>query len=271
RRRGRRFQLVGLPVHGAPLDAGSVSACGPRARGGGAPRALNNADRAEAESYMQNLFKNQGLGVSVRGVSKKYQVAAGEVNALRESSWDVAKGDAVAIMGPSGCGKTTLLNLLGGVDRPSSGSILIDGQDLTAMSERALETHRLRRVGLVFQFFNLIPSVTAIENIELPMVMAGTPEPECRDRAMHLLGLVGLDAKGHKRPEELSGGEQQRVGVALALANDPALILADEPTGNLDTENTKTISALFLSLADRYCKTVIMARHEPKADEDYQE
>jgi putative ABC transport system ATP-binding protein len=115
-----------------------------------------------------NLFKNQGLAVDVHDVSKRYMMAAGEVHALRESSWAVGKGSAVAIMGPSGCGKTTLLNLLGGVDRPSSGTILIDGQDLTAMNERALETHRLRRVGFVFQFFNLIPSITAFENIELP-------------------------------------------------------------------------------------------------------
>jgi len=213
------------------------------------------------------IFKNPGVGVSVRGVSKKYQVAAGDVNALRESTWDVAKGDAVAIMGPSGCGKTTLLNLLGGVDRPSGGSILIDGQDLTAMNERALETHRLRRVGFVFQFFNLIPSVTAVENIELPMVMAGMPEAACRDRAMHLLGLVGLDAKGHKRPEELSGGEQQRVGVALALANDPALILADEPTGNLDSTNANAIATLLKSLATEHGKTVIMVSHDPKTVE----
>jgi ABC-type lipoprotein export system ATPase subunit len=213
------------------------------------------------------IFKNPGVGVNVRGVSKRYQVAAGEVHALRDSSWDVAKGDAVAIMGPSGCGKTTLLNLLGGVDRPSSGSIVIDGQDLTTMNERGLEAHRLRRVGFVFQFFNLIPSVTAVENIELPMVMAGTPEAECRDRAMHLLGLVGLEAKGHKRPEELSGGEQQRVGVALALANDPALILADEPTGNLDSTNANAIATLLKSLATEHGKTVIMVSHDPKTVE----
>jgi putative ABC transport system ATP-binding protein len=213
------------------------------------------------------IFVNPGVPVAVRGVSKKYQVAAGEVHALRESSWDVARGDAVAIMGPSGCGKTTLLNLLGGVDRPTSGTILIDGQDLTAMNERALETHRLRRVGFVFQFFNLIPSVTALENIELPMVMAGKAEAECRDRARHLLGLVGLEAKGQKRPEELSGGEQQRVGVALALANDPALILADEPTGNLDSVNANAIATLLKSLATDHGKTVIMVSHDPKTVE----
>src|SRR5262249_15799472 len=161
---------------------------------------------------MQNgLFKNIGVNVAVSGVSKKYRMAAEEVHALRESTWEVRTGQAVAIMGPSGCGKTTLLNLLGGVDRPTTGKILIDGQDIAAMSERALEKHRLLKVGFVFQFFNLIPSITAIENLELPMVMAGVAEPECRARASKLLGLVGLEAKGQKRPEELSGGEQQRV------------------------------------------------------------
>ena len=213
------------------------------------------------------LFRNPGVGVAVRGLSKRYVVAAGEVHALRESSWEVGKGDAVAIMGPSGCGKTTLLNLLGGVDRPTSGTILVDGQDLTAMNERALEMHRLRRVGFVFQFFNLIPSVTALENLELPMVMAGMPEAECRERARHLLGLVDLETKGHKRPEELSGGEQQRVGVALALANDPALILADEPTGNLDSTNANVIATLLKSLSTDHGKTVIMVSHDQKTVE----
>ena len=214
-----------------------------------------------------SLFKNQGLGVKVSGVSKRYTMAAGDVHALRETAWDVKKGSAVAIMGPSGCGKTTLLNLLGGVDRPSSGTIMIDAEDLTAMNERALETHRLRRVGFVFQFFNLIPSITAFENIELPMVMAGMPEGECHARARQLLALVGLEAKGQKRPEELSGGEQQRVGVALALANDPALILADEPTGNLDSTNAAAIANLLKSLALEHGKTVIMVSHDPKTVE----
>ena len=213
------------------------------------------------------MFKNKGVNVTVSGVSKRYKTAAEEVHALRESSWEVRTGGAVAIMGPSGCGKTTLLNLLGGVDRPTGGKILIDGQDLVQMNERALEAHRLHRVGFVFQFFNLIPSVTAFENIELPMVMAGKPESECRDRARHLHGLVGLETKGHKRPEELSGGEQQRVGVALALANDPALILADEPTGNLDSVNAQAIANLLKSLSTAHGKTVIMVSHDPKTVE----
>ena len=213
------------------------------------------------------MFEHKGVDVRVEGVSKRYTMAAEEVHALRESSWEVRKGAAVAIMGPSGCGKTTLLNLLGGVDRPTTGRILIDGLDVTKMNERALEQHRLLRVGFVFQFFNLIPSITAIENLELPMVMAGVPDSECRTRAKMLLGLVGLDAKGQKLPEELSGGEQQRVAVALALANDPALILADEPTGNLDSTNAAVIANLLKSLAVEHGKTVIMVSHDPKTVE----
>jgi len=215
------------------------------------------------------MFKNKGVKVTIAGVSKKYKTTAEEVHALRESSWEVKTGDAVAIMGPSGCGKTTLLNLLGGVDRPTAGRILIDDQDLTQMNERGLETHRLRRVGFVFQFFNLIPSITAFENLELPMVMAGVPEPRCRDRARTLLAMVGLEAKGEKRPEQLSGGEQQRVAVALALANDPALILADEPTGNLDSTNAAAIASLLKSLSTEYGKTVIMVSHDAKAVEAF--
>jgi putative ABC transport system ATP-binding protein len=213
------------------------------------------------------MFKTKGVNVTVSGVSKRYRMAAEEVHALRESSWEVRTGEAVAIMGPSGCGKTTLLNLLGGVDRPSTGTIKIDGQDLTAMNERALESHRLHRVGFVFQFFNLIPSITACENLELPMAMAGVDHAASRERAKMLLTLVGLGAKSEKRPEELSGGEQQRVAVALALANDPALILADEPTGNLDSTNAAVIANLLKSLASEYGKTVIMVSHDPKTVE----
>jgi putative ABC transport system ATP-binding protein len=214
-----------------------------------------------------SLFKNTGVGVTVSGVTKNYRMAAEEVHALRETNWEVRTGDAVAIMGPSGCGKTTLLNLLGGVDRPTTGKVIIDGHDLAQMNERGLEQHRLRRVGFVFQFFNLVPSITAFENLELPMVMAGTPESECRARARALLALVGLEAKGQKRPEELSGGEQQRVAVALALANDPSLILADEPTGNLDSVNAAAIANLLKSLALEYGKTVVMVSHDPKTVE----
>src|SRR5919197_4346214 len=211
------------------------------------------------------MFEHKGVDVRVEGVSRTYRTAADEVHALRESSWEVRCGEAVAIMGPSGCGKTTLLNLLGGVDRPTTGKIVIDGEDLAQMSERALEKHRLLRVGFVFQLFNLIPSITALENLELPMVMAGVGESECRRRAKALLDLVGLEAKGQKRPEELSGGEQQRVAIALALANDPALILADEPTGNLDDATARAIMALLCSSCRERGATLILVTHDREA------
>jgi putative ABC transport system ATP-binding protein len=216
-----------------------------------------------------SFFKHRGVGVEVTQLSKRYQMGPEEVHALRDTDWRIETGTAVAIMGPSGCGKTTLLNLLGGVDRPSGGRIRIDNDDLTAMNERMLEKHRLLHVGFVFQFFNLIPSITALENLELPMVMAGVSDAECRERARTLLGLVGLESKGQKRPEELSGGEQQRVAIALALANDPALILADEPTGNLDSTNAAAIAKLLRGLAADYGKTVILVSHDPKTVEHF--
>ncbi len=209
-------------------------------------------------------FVTKGVNVKLAGVSKRYRTAAEEVQALREIDWEVPMGQAVAIMGPSGCGKTTLLNLLGGVDRPTSGQIFVDGQDIAQMSERALEQYRLHKVGFVFQFYNLIPSISALENVELPMLMAGRSEADSRARALAILGMVGLEGKSRKRPEELSGGEQQRVAVALALANDPALILADEPTGNLDSTNADAIARLLCSLATDYGKTVIMVSHDAK-------
>jgi putative ABC transport system ATP-binding protein len=215
------------------------------------------------------FFTNRGVDVKVAALAKSYRTSAEEVRALKGIDWQIAAGEAIALMGPSGCGKTTLLNILGGVDHASAGEIVVGGDKLATLGERELERYRLLKIGFVFQFFNLIPTLTAFENLELPMLIAGTAADERARRCEGLLGMVGLAEKMHKRPEELSGGEQQRVAVALALANDPALILADEPTGNLDTENTASISALFVSLAERYGKTVIMASHDPKAVEQF--
>jgi putative ABC transport system ATP-binding protein len=215
------------------------------------------------------FFTNRGVDVQVMGLAKSYRTSAEEVRALKGIDWRIAAGEAIALMGPSGCGKTTLLNILGGVDHASAGEIVVGGDTIAALGERDLERYRLLKIGFVFQFFNLIPTLTAFENLELPMLIAGTAPGERARRCEGLLGMVGLAGKMHKRPEELSGGEQQRVAVALALANDPALILADEPTGNLDTENTASISALFVSLSERYGKTVIMASHDPKAVEQF--
>jgi putative ABC transport system ATP-binding protein len=220
-------------------------------------------------SVSASFFATHGVDVAVRDLSKTYVMPAEEVHALREVNWEVKQGQAVAIMGPSGCGKSTLLNLLGGVDRPSGGRVQVDGQDIGGMDERALEGYRLRKVGFVFQFYNLIPSITALENVELPMIMAGQSESASRERAHGILKLVGLDHKAHKRPEELSGGEQQRVAVGLALANDPALILADEPTGNLDSVNADAIARLLVSLATDHGKTVIMVSHDAKTVEHF--
>ncbi len=207
--------------------------------------------------------------VRLDGVGKTYSTAAGEVTALRDIAWSVPSGSAVAIMGPSGCGKTTLLNMLGGMDRPTGGKIWVGDTEVTAMNERALEAYPLRQVGFVFQFFNLIPSLSAFENLELPMVLAGIPAEQRRGRATSLLATVGLLEKGHKRPDELSGGEQQRVAICLALVNDPPLILADEPTGNLDSANVEIITDLLVSLSTKRGKTVIVSCHDPKVVEAF--
>ena len=212
-------------------------------------------------------FVNSGVSVKVSGLTKSYRTSAEEVRALKGIDWEIEAGQAIALMGPSGCGKTTLLNLLGGVDHPSDGAIAVGDQALTSLSERELERYRLLKVGFVFQFFNLIPTLTAFENLELPMLISGVAPAERTKRCEGLLEMVGLVEKIHKRPEELSGGEQQRVAVALALANDPALILADEPTGNLDSTNAGVIASLLKSLSVEYGKTVIMVSHDPKTVE----
>ena len=167
-----------------------------------------------------SFFKHRGVRVETAGLSKQYRMGPEEVHALRETDLQIEKGSAVAIMGPSGCGKTTLLNLLGGVDRPSGGLIGIDGDD-TVMNERMLEKHRLLHVGFVFQFFNLIPSITAIENLELPMVMAGVPDQQCHDRARTLLGMVGLESKGQKRPQGVVGRRAAARGHRAGAATTP--------------------------------------------------
>ncbi len=213
------------------------------------------------------LFKSPGPTVKLAEVTKRYRTAAEEVHALQQVGWEVEAGKAVSIMGPSGCGKTTLLNLVGGMDRPTSGKVFVDGRDLTASSERDLELYRLHKVGFVFQFYNLIPTLTALQNVQLPLAVAGRSDGF--DRASELLRIVGLEGKALKRPEELSGGEQQRVAIAVALANDPALILADEPTGNLDSANAAIIANLLCSLAADFGKTVIMVSHDAKLTEQF--
>lgn len=215
------------------------------------------------------FFASNGVPVRVEELCMVYQTRSGGVTAVDHVTLGIDAGDAIALMGPSGCGKTTFLNLLSGVDRPTQGRILFAGDEVTALSERELETHRLLRVGFIFQLFNLIPSLTALENLELPMMLASVAREARLQRGRRLLDMVGLADKADKRPDELSGGEQQRVAAALALVNDPAVILADEPTGSLDSRNTELLSELLVSLARDYGKTVIMSSHDPKAVEPF--
>jgi len=170
----------------------------------------------------------------------------------------------IAIVGVSGCGKTTLLNLVGGVDIPDSGLIQVGDREISKLNDRALESHRLHHVGFIFQSYNLISAVTAFKNLEFPMTIAGLPPKERRERARSLLDIVGISDEADKRPDELSGGEQQRVAIAVALANDPGLILADEPTANLDKGNLEVVTRLLVTLSKRFGKTVIIATHDPR-------
>jgi putative ABC transport system ATP-binding protein len=202
--------------------------------------------------------------VEVRDVAKRYE-GKRTVHALRGVSFRVERGEMVATMGPSGSGKSTLLNILGGLDRPSEGSVIIDGTDLSALHDNALTRLRREKIGFVFQFFNLLPTLTARENIALPLHLAGVPRKEAASRAGELLEVVGLADRHDHLPDELSGGEQQRVAMARALVLRPPLILADEPTGNLDSQNGREILSLFRKLQAQFGTTVIMVTHDPVA------
>ncbi len=211
-----------------------------------------------------NLFKQEGLDISVENVVKTYRTGEETHQALQGVTCDVNRGAVMIIQGPSGCGKTTFLNLLGGIDRSDSGKIQVGNWQLNGnITERDLARYRLEEVGFIFQAFNLIPGLNALDNLQLPMTVSGMKHRDRVERAHALLKLVDLDKKALKRPDELSGGEQQRVAAALALVNDPMLILADEPTGNLDSKNAMILTDLLVSLAHGFKKTVLIATHDP--------
>jgi len=196
-------------------------------------------------------------------LSKTYEMGKISVPALQNINLRVEKGDFIAIQGPSGSGKTTLLNLLGALDTPTSGEVWIENVNITRMSEKNLSDIRCRRIGFVFQFYNLVPKMSALRNVELPMIFAKIPEKSRKEKAEKLLETVGLAHRLQHKPSELSAGEQQRVAMARALANDPAIVLMDEPTGNLDRENTKNIMKLIEELNKVHKQTFILTTHNP--------
>jgi putative ABC transport system ATP-binding protein len=199
--------------------------------------------------------------LATSGLTRRFRSGEGTITVLHDVTMAVARGEMVAIMGPSGSGKSTLLSLLAGLDRPSAGSVVIEGQAIEGLGEDELALLRRRKVGFVFQSFQLLSNFTAAENVMLPLELLG--RPGVRERARELLARVGLDGRGHHYPSQLSGGEQQRVAIARAFAPDPALLLADEPTGNLDGENGRLVLDLMLGLRRDLGTTLILVTHDP--------
>jgi putative ABC transport system ATP-binding protein len=205
--------------------------------------------------------------IEIRGLTKTYRRGKQVVEALHGVDLDIERGDFVALMGPSGSGKTTLLNLIGGLDSPTSGSIAVDGQGLERMSGAALARWRAAHVGFVFQFYNLLPVLTAQRNVELPLLLTRLSARQRRRHAAVALELVGLSDRANHKPRELSGGQEQRVAIARAIVSDPSLLVCDEPTGDLDRETADEILGLLQTLNREHGKTIVMVTHDPKAAE----
>jgi putative ABC transport system ATP-binding protein len=203
--------------------------------------------------------------VSIRNLRKTYQRGPEKIEVLHSIDLDIPKGDFVSLMGPSGSGKTTLLNLIGGLDSPTGGEITVDGQRIDTMSAGQLSHWRSQNVGFVFQFYNLMPTLNAQKNVELPLLLTKLSSAQRKRNAEIALQLVGLSERGKHRPNELSGGQQQRVAIARAIVSDPTLLICDEPTGDLDRQSAEDILALLQSLNREHGKTIIMVTHDPKA------
>jgi putative ABC transport system ATP-binding protein len=218
-------------------------------------------EKTTAENIiLQNT--NQKIVMDVRDITKSLPLGRERIEILKGISFQIMGGEFVSIMGPSGSGKSTLLGIIAGLDNPTSGQVLIDGIDITTMSESKLASVRNNKIGMVFQAFNLIPTLTAQENVEVPLYV-GKHQGSPSARAKELLDLVGLSHRLNHRPNQLSGGEQQRVAIARALATDPAFVLADEPTGNLDAKNSENVLKLIAYLRAQTGKTFIIATHDP--------
>jgi putative ABC transport system ATP-binding protein len=202
--------------------------------------------------------------ISCSDLTKIYVTGAVRVEALRGIDLEIGKGEMVAIMGPSGCGKTTLLNCLSGLDDVTSGKITVEDTDITTLDDDGKTTFRANRMGFVFQFYNLLPVLTATENVELPLLISGVRDAEARSRAEKMLNIVGLEARASMRPSSLSGGERQRVAIARALVNDPAIVFADEPTGDLDKRTADDVMNLLRKLNKENGQTFVIVTHDPE-------
>jgi len=211
-----------------------------------------------------SAFQSAPLLIQARGLSKTYLRGQEQVEALRGIDLEIAAGEFVVIMGPSGCGKSTLLHLTGGIDRPTRGSLSVAGVALEAAGEDALTRFRREHVGFIFQFYNLLPSISALDNAALPLLARGMDRAQALEAAAEMLRLVGLSKRMKHRPAQLSGGEQQRVAIARAVAGKPELVLADEPTGDLDSENSQSILQLMRDFNQRFGTTFVVATHNER-------
>ena len=205
--------------------------------------------------------------IELREVTKSYKRDAIDIPVLERVSITVDAGDFMGLMGPSGSGKSTLLNLLAGIDRPTRGTIRIGDTEISSLSERALATWRARHIGFIFQLYNLIPVLTAFENVELPLLLTTLTKAQRRDHVMTALGIVGLADRDQHYPRQLSGGQEQRVAIARAIVTDPTLLLADEPTGDLDAKSAGEVLTLLQRLNEEFKKTIVMVTHDPHAAE----
>jgi putative ABC transport system ATP-binding protein len=203
--------------------------------------------------------------VTIENVRKLYKRDAEQIVVLDGVTLDVADGEFIALMGPSGSGKTTLLNLIAGIDKPTAGRVIVGGTEVSALGEADLAKWRSRHVGFIFQFYNLIPVLTAVENVELPLLLTNLTRRERRERAMIALRVVGLADRAKHYPRQLSGGQEQRVAIARAIVTDPAVLVADEPTGDLDARSAEEILELMQALNSDFGKTIVMVTHDPRA------
>ena len=205
--------------------------------------------------------------IQIESLSKSYYRDSLEIPVLRSLSFSIPEGEFVALMGPSGSGKTTLLNMIAGIDRPTQGAVKVAGTDLAQLGESALASWRARHIGFVFQFYNLIPVLTAYENVELPLLLVNMSKAERKKRVETALAVVGLADRMHHYPRQLSGGQEQRVAIARAIVTDPTVIVADEPTGDLDKQSAEEIMSLLSRLNSEFKKTIVMVTHDPRAAE----